>query len=202
MQIQAFLFPDLGNQTNRSILISNMTLVFLNFFPKNTQINHFWSQIQAFLFFRKILKLEKFEDAAFKYDNIVFKFQPKTTQIKHFWFHIQALFVRFIFCVFFFFFWQNFPLDKFGVLISNIKLASLKLQPKNTQIRHFWSQIQAFLFFRKILRFNKFEGEDFKYDYIFKNFNQKLPREVTSSVPELDIFVILQNLVISQIREY
>ena len=173
MQIQAFLFPNLGNQTNSSILISNMTLVFLKFFPKNTQINHFWSQIQAFLFFRKILKLEKFEDAAFKYDNIVLKFQPKTTQIKHFWFHIQALFFVY------FFFWQNFPLDKFWVLISNVKIASLKFQPKNTQIRHFWSQIQAFLFFRKILRFNKFKGEDFKYDYIFKNFSQKLPREGT-----------------------
>ena len=97
MQIQAFLFPNLGNQTNSSILISNMTLVFLKFFPKNTQINHFWSQIQAFLFFRKILKLEKFEDAAFKYDNIVLKFQPKTTQIKHFWFHIQALFFVYFF---------------------------------------------------------------------------------------------------------
>ena len=127
MQIQAFLFPDLGNQTNRSILISNMTLVFLNFFPKNTQINHFWSQIQAFLFFRKILKLEKFEDAAFKYDNIVFKFQPKTTQIKHFWFHIQALFVRFIFCVFFFFFLAKFSIRQIWGVDFQCKISFFKI---------------------------------------------------------------------------
>ena len=49
----------------------------LKFQPKNNQIRHFWFQIQAFLFFRKILQLDKFEGADFKYDNIVFTFQPK-----------------------------------------------------------------------------------------------------------------------------
>ena len=36
--------------------------------------------------FRKILQLDKFEGADFKYDNTFFKFQSKNTQIRHFWF--------------------------------------------------------------------------------------------------------------------
>ena len=87
-------------QTNLRVLISNITMVFLKFLPKNTQrrhflvkntqIRHFWSQIQAFLFFREILQSHKFEGADFKYHNIVFKFQPKITQIRCFWSQIQA----------------------------------------------------------------------------------------------------------------
>ena len=95
--------------TNLRLLISNMTIVFLKSLPKNTQIRHFWSQIQVFLFFRKILQLDKFEGADFKYDNSIFK--------------ILA---------------QKYPNKAFLV--------------KNSQIRHFWFQIQAFLFFRKILQ--------------------------------------------------
>ena len=52
---------------------------------KSTQVRHFWSQIQAFLFFHEISQLDKFEGADFKYDNVVFKFQPKNTKIRHFW---------------------------------------------------------------------------------------------------------------------
>ena len=47
------------------------------FLVKSTQIRHLWSQIQAFLFSRKILQLDKFEGGDFKYDNIVFKCQSK-----------------------------------------------------------------------------------------------------------------------------
>ena len=60
------------------------------FLVKNTQIRHFWFQIQALLFFREILQSDKFEGADFKYDNIVFKFQPKITQIRRFWSQIYA----------------------------------------------------------------------------------------------------------------
>ena len=38
---------------------------------------------------------------------------------------------------------------------------------KNTQIRHFQFQIQAFLFFYKSLQIDKYEGADFKYDNSF-----------------------------------
>ena len=47
-------------------------------------------------------------------------------------------------------------------LISNMTIFLFKFQPKNTQIRHFWSQVYAFLFFHEILQLDKFEVADFK----------------------------------------
>ena len=38
-----------------------------------------------------------------------------------------------------------------------------KSQLKNTQVRHFWPEIEAFLLFCEILQKDKFEGDDFKY---------------------------------------
>ena len=60
------------------------------FLVKNTQIRHFWSQIQAFLIFRKILLSDKFEGAVFKCGIIVFNFQLKNSQNRHFWPRNQA----------------------------------------------------------------------------------------------------------------
>ena len=45
-----------------------------------------------------------------------------------------------------------------------------KFKPKNTQIRHFWFQIKAFLFFHQILQLDKFEGADFKCGNSFLKF--------------------------------
>ena len=65
------------------------------FLVKNTQKQHFWSQIQTFLFLHKILQLDKFENVGFKYDNSSLKFQPENTQIRHFWSRTQVfLFFR------------------------------------------------------------------------------------------------------------
>ena len=76
-QIQAFcFFAKFCNQTSLTVL-SNITIVFLKFQPKSTQMRHFWSQIQAFLLFCKIQQLDKFEGADFKYDNSFLKFQVK-----------------------------------------------------------------------------------------------------------------------------
>ena len=44
----------------------------------------------------------------------------------------------------------------------------LKFQPQNSQIRHFWSQFQAFLLFHDILLLDKFKGAGFKYDNSLK----------------------------------
>ena len=72
-----------------------MTVVFLKLQLKNRQISHFWSETYVFLFFQKILKLDKFESADFKYENNSFKivaqnykimgFLMKNTQITFFW---------------------------------------------------------------------------------------------------------------------
>ena len=47
------------------------------FFVKNTQISHFGSEIEAFLFFHEVLQREKFEITDFKYGKIVSKFMHK-----------------------------------------------------------------------------------------------------------------------------
>ena len=126
-------------QANLRVLISNITMVFLKFLPKNTQIRqffvkntqirHFWSQIQAFLFFREILQLFKFKGVDFKYDNSFLKFQPKNTQTKHSWSKIlkngffDPKFRHFCF---------------FTKICIQANSKVLKFQPKNTRITHFW----------------------------------------------------------------
>ena len=63
-----------------------------------------------------------------------------------------------------------------------------KFQPENTQIRHFWLQIYAFLFFREVLQLDKVEVADFKYDNsIFKILAQKYPNEAFL-IPNLGSF--------------
>ena len=55
--------------------------IIFKFQSKNTQIRHFWSQIQGFLFLHRTLQEYKFKDADVKYDNNIFKFQPQDTEI-------------------------------------------------------------------------------------------------------------------------
>ena len=43
--------------------------------------------------FHKILQLDKFDGADFKYNTIVFKFQPKNIQIRLFWSQILTIFI-------------------------------------------------------------------------------------------------------------
>ena len=49
-----------------------------------------------------------------------------------------------------------------------------KFQPKNSQIRRFWSQIKEFSFSHKTLLLEKFEGFNFKWDTVFKNGPSKI----------------------------
>ena len=111
----------------------------------------FWSQIQAFSFFHEILQLDTFQGAGFKYD-IIFKFQPKNTRTRI----SGPKFKDFYFCT------KPFYKMNSKTLISNMTIFLFKFQPKNTQIRHFWSQVYAFLFFHEILQLDKFEVADFK----------------------------------------
>ena len=52
---------------------------------------------------------------------------------------------------------KNFAFDKFESVDLKYDKSYSKLQPKNTHVRHFWSQIQDFLFLHETLHFNKFE---------------------------------------------
>ena len=137
--------------------------IVLKFQYKNTQIRHSWSQFQAVLLFDKELEVNKFESADLKYENSFFIFLPqqqpykaflvKNTQIRHFWFQIYAFWV----------FHEILQIDKFeGVDFKYDNSFSKILEQKypnkkaflvkNTQLRHFWSQIQRFLFLYKILK--------------------------------------------------
>ena len=51
----------------------------------------------------------------------------------------------------------------------------LKFHPKNTQIRHFWSQIYRFFFLHKTLKIDKFKTVDSKMTIIFLNSSPKIP---------------------------
>ena len=58
---------------NSRVRIRNMTIIF-KILAENAQIRHFWSQIETvWIFFRKILQMDKFESADFKYDNSFLK---------------------------------------------------------------------------------------------------------------------------------
>ena len=64
--------------------------------------------------------------------------------------------------------------DKFEGADFKYDNSFLKFQPKNTQIRHFWSQIQAFSLFHDILQLDKLKGADFKsHNSFFKILAQK-----------------------------
>ena len=68
-------WSNFGNRQNWVGLISSMTIVFLKLSPENTQLKDFWFQIWAFLIFRQIFKVDKFDAADFKYKNTAFQFQ-------------------------------------------------------------------------------------------------------------------------------
>ena len=64
---------------------------------------------------------------------------------------------------------QNLQLDKFEGANFKYDNSFFKYQPKSTQIRHFWSEIQGFLFLHQTLQQDKFEDVDLKHDNnIFK----------------------------------
>ena len=142
--------------------------MFFKFQPKNTQIRHFPSKNQVFLFFRETLQIDTFQGADFKYDYSFLKnleqkhlkkaFLVKNTLIRHFLSQIQA----------FLFLHKMLQLDKFEGIDFKYHNSFLKFQRKNTQVRYFWCQNQAFLF-PKILQLHKLEDADFKYgNIVFK----------------------------------
>ena len=94
---------------------------------KTKQIRYFWSQIYAFSFFHKILQLDKFEGADFKYNNISFKFQSKIPKLAIF----CLKFKYFCFCT------KTLQQDKFKDADFRYSNIVFKFRPKKTRIRHF-----------------------------------------------------------------
>ena len=150
-----------------------MTIKFLKFVAKNAQLRHFLSQIQAFLFFDEVLLLNKFESANFIYDNVVFKFQPTNSQIIHFGSQIQAFLFFHKIVQIYKFEGAEFKYSNSFFTILYQKCPNKAFFVKNTQISHFGSEIEAFLFFHEVLQRDKFEITDFKYGKIVSKFMSK-----------------------------
>ena len=215
------------------------------------------------MFLHKILQLDKFEGADYKYDNILFKFQSKNTQIRRFspkiksfhfftkfriwqvwgcWYQIwqysfQILAQKYRNKAFlvpnlgnfilpwnfgirkiqgcWFQIWQYYyqiPVQKYpnqAILVPNLRILFLhqtsqedkfedadfkynknifKFQPKNMQIRHFSTQILAFLFYHEILQLDKFGMLISNVRILFSSSSQKYPNKLFL-VPNLGIFV-------------
>ena len=91
-----------------------MTIVFWKFQSKITQINNFWSQIEAFLFLKEILKTDQIADTGFKYNSSFLKILPKAPK-----FLLLLETLRF---------------EKVKKLMSNMTIVSFDLKVKCTQI--------------------------------------------------------------------
>ena len=106
--------------------------------PNSKYLNKaFWSQNQTFLFLRKFFHLDTFDSVNLKCGNTLSKLLVQKNPNK-------AFLVLNLGVFFFHEIWQLEKIDgaefKYGNVIFN-------LQPKNTQIKHFWYQIQIFSFF-------------------------------------------------------
>ena len=94
----------------------------MKFFVKNIQNKHLWSKIYAFLFFCKVLHLDKFKGVYFKYDNIFSNLRPKNTESKRFWSQIWA----------FVFLTKILQLEKFNGADFKYDNIAFKFGPQNT----------------------------------------------------------------------
>ena len=131
-------------------------------------------KFKDFFFLHEILHIDKFNSGDFKYDNSFSKLQPQNTFTSCFWPKF------YLFCIKYFI--QKHPIlqpisIQKGLLGPKFKgffcfctnfcsLANLRGLISNMTIVF---EISESLFFHKTLRFEKFEGADFKYDNsIFK----------------------------------
>ena len=134
-------FIKLCSKGNSRALISNMTIFLFQIPVENTEIRHFGSYIQAFLFFGENLQLGKCESADFKNENNVLKIlAQKYPHIRHFQSQIQTSL----------FFCETLQLYKFEGATIKYDNIIFKFQSKNAQIKHFCSQISKFLFCTKL----------------------------------------------------
>ena len=89
-----------------------------------------------------------------------------------------------------FVFSQNLLLDKFEGANFKYETVFFKFQPKNAQIRHFWSQIQGFLFCTKLCNQTNLRALISNMTMAFSNSSPKIPK---SSIfcPKCKYFLIL-----------
>ena len=91
------------------------------------------------------------------------------------------------------------PIPNFNGLVRNLFLTNLRVlisdttisQPENTQIRYLSSRFWGYLFSKKPLQLENFEGIDFKYR-VFHILTKKHPNKAFW-VPNLKIFIFVWN---------
>ena len=149
---QFCLFSKFCNCTNSRVLISNMTTVFQNSSKKYPDKALLVPNLSIFII-SQYFAIRKIQRLLISNMTIVLlKLYPKKIQIRHFWSKIPKSGILGPKFRHFCFFAKFCKQTNLKLLISNMTIVFLKFLPKNTQIRHFWSQIQAFLFLHKILQ--------------------------------------------------
>ena len=148
------------------------------------------SQLWAFLFLPKVLQLDTFEGADFKYDNIILKFQCKNTQIRHFWSQNKG-FLSF--------------LPKFST--RHIRVRSFQIWQKYFRIPSpkicrsgicLVPNLRIFIFCTKLCNKANSKALILKITMVFQNCYPKHPNK-TFLVPNLRILTFEQNFAIRQI---
>ena len=153
-----------------------MTVLFSNSSPKNPNQAFLVPNLEI-LIFDENLKLNRFEGADFKYDNIGFKRQRKNTQIRQFWSQILALF----------FLHKIFAIRHLGIFIFLENFGMRQIRGCWFQIWQYYYQLPApkypnqallvsnlrILFLQLTLQQDKFEYADIKYDNFFGKFQPR-----------------------------
>ena len=165
-------FAKFCNQTDSRVLISNMTIIFLKFLFQKYLKRTFLVPNLDITVFRKILQIDRFEDADSKYGNSFFQILTQKYPTKIFLVPNLSIFI----------FSQNFqiPVQKYRnhvFLVPNLR----------------------FLVLHQTLQQDKFKDADFKYDNNFlKLMSKKYPNKAFW-VPISGIFIFSKNFAIRQI---
>ena len=110
------------NKTNSRTLISNMTRSFSNYIPKIPKSGRFSPKLKDFYFCTELFNKTSSRTQIPNMTKVFSNFSPKIGYEKqNFWSQLLA------FC----FFHEILQVDKFGVLVSNIRNIVFEFQPKN-----------------------------------------------------------------------
>ena len=200
-KLRHFCFSEkLCSLTNLRMMISDIRILFLNSSPKISKSSIFGPQLDILFFFRKILQIDKIEDAGFKYDNRFSKcliqnhqnkaFLVKNTQIKHFWSQTQAFSVS----------RQNSAIRQIRGSSFQIRQQFFKiLVPKYPFKELFIQNLGIFVFSQIFFQLDIIEGADFKHDNIFLKL---LPKntEVRHFQSQFQVFLLFCK--ISQLEKF
>ena len=127
--LRIFIFcTKLCNKANSRVLTSNMTMVFQNCCPKHPNKVFLALNLRILIFARNFA---------------IRQFGGRWLEILQWFFNIPARDTNRAFLVpnFFSFWMKLYTFTNWSVLIKNLTIVFVKLQPKNTQVRYFWFHV-------------------------------------------------------------